>query len=194
VNAAARRWTVDDLQTIGYFAKQPLRPFESASLPKHIEWVCTGCWPDEPPDWFTSYRFNELFVFDTLALLESVIPPDSAAKYLRLGLRSLPVQFADDGHGGVRELPLAVASVKPEPIPAHFVRLGFDVTSRSSQSTLEHSPLSCNGMAAEIATNRWCLIDAFDDALQVPGAFVRGGAKEGPYVVLEVWAERQPGT
>ena len=48
-------------------------------------------------------------------------------------------------------------------------------------------------MAATIATNRWCLIDAFDDALRVAHEFALGKVEPGPYVLIEVWAERWPG-
>lgn len=66
--------------------------------------------------------------------------------------------------------------------------------SRYAQSTLECSPLSCNGYADELGANRFCLFDTFEQALTAAQRFAAEDVAEpGPYVVLEVWAEREPG-
>jgi hypothetical protein len=127
-----------------------------------------------------------------LALLERVLPAGDAPYFLRYGLRTLPVEFDLDAEGTVDERPLDLTTVQPAPIPADFVRLGYDLCSRSTGHDLECSPLSCNCCAAEIATNRWCLIDEFDDALHLAREFARTEPEPGPYVLLEVWAERTP--
>lgn len=74
------------------------------------------------------------------------------------------------------------------------MRLGFDICGRYMQTTLECSPLRCNGLAAEYGANRWCLLDTLEQAIAAVESFERRVAEPepGPYVVLEVWVERLP--
>src|SRR5262249_8384832 len=102
------------------------------------------------------------------------------------GLRTLPVLF--DEHD---ETPLDLSKVSPEAIPTDFVRLGYDLCSRTAGSSLECSPLSCNALATAWAANRWCLLDAFADALRAAVALNQEG-EPGPYVLREVWANVRP--
>jgi hypothetical protein len=184
-------WSPEDLRTVGYFAKTLVRPPAGFGGPL-VDFVCSvsdcDCVTRSPDGWIGRWLHNDLWLFDTLATLEQVIPVDRAADYLRYGLRTLPVSFDED-----RELPLDVSTVHPEPIPGRFVRLGFDLCSRSLGHGLECSPLSCNGMAAAGQVNRFCLVDTFDQALDLARLFGRQRPAPGPYVLLEVWADRVPG-
>jgi len=183
-------WLPDDLCTVGYFAKTLVRPPADFGVPQ-VDFVCSvsdcDCLTRSPAGWIRRWLHNDLWLFDKLATLEQVIPPDQAAGYLRYGLRTLPVSFDED-----RELPLDVSTVHPEPIPAGFVRLGFDLCSRSLGNVLECSPLSCNGMGIASKVNRFCLVDAFDQALGLARQFGRQRPEPGPYVLLEVLADRVP--
>jgi hypothetical protein len=192
---APRDWTAADLRTIGYFAKVPGRRPEWLRAPA-VERVCgASCCvaarrlPDE-----AIFQGNGLSLFDTLAALDPFVPADAADTFVRFAYRSLPVDFGSVAGGAAQgDKPLDLANVRPEPIPLHFVRLGYDVCSR--HHTLECSPLSCNGKAAEIATNRWCLLDDFEVALRLArewGSAGGIGVEPGPYVLLEVWADRLP--
>jgi hypothetical protein len=155
--------------------------------------VCgpSNCFAQEPENWIDHWRHNDLFVFDNLERVANVLPSNGADSFLRLGLRTLPVQF-----GTIREgwqLGWDVEKVTPAPIPAGFVRLGYDVCCRSAQSALECSPIVCNGYADELHANRYCLLDTLAQAIAAAERFAAEGVAEpGPYVVLEIWAERDP--
>src|SRR5213078_4024046 len=106
-----------------------------------------------------------LGLFATLGALEHCLPADGREAFVRFAYRALPAVFGD----GVavaegQERPLEHAPEVVEPIPASFVRLGFDVC--EVHYTLECSPLFCNHQAGAIATNRWCLLDDFDVAVR----------------------------
>ena len=105
----------------------------------------------------------------------------------RYGLRSLPVAF-----DGERELPLDLSRIRPEPSPPGYAWLGYDLCSRSAGTNLECSPLSCNDLAGECGANRSCLLDDFDDALRTVRTLCGMGAEPGPYLLIEVWADRPP--
>ena len=64
---------------------------------------------------------------------------------------------------------------------------GYDVVSFFVQTSPECSPLSCNGLAAELPANERCLFDTFADAYE---ALERGEFKDcepGPYRIIAVY-------
>lgn len=184
-------WSPADLVTVGFFAKRPGARPTWLDAPQ-VDLVCSVCDCDcatqSPANWVDQWVQNELWLFDSLALVDQVVPTSDTSEFLRYGLRTLPVVF--DSHG---EAPLDLTGVTPQAIPKSFVRLGYDLCSRTAGTTLECSPLSCNDMAAECQANRWCLIDAFDDALRTAKRFAtRQQVEPGPYLLLEVWANMPP--
>jgi hypothetical protein len=75
--------------------------------------------------------------------------------------------------------------------------LGFDVVSvsiaefkgaenRCDYLPFDCAPLSCNGMAAEIPVNRWCLLDRLEDAVAAATKFAKEEPEPGPFVIVEV--------
>ena len=64
---------------------------------------------------------------------------------------------------------------------------GFDVTAFSSHTTPECSPLSCNGLSAELGVNAHCLFETFEDAQQAleSGAFDK--TEPGPFRIVSVY-------
>lgn len=69
---------------------------------------------------------------------------------------------------------------------------GFDVVTFSSQTSPECSPLSCNGLAAEVETNARCLLESFDQTrtLLENGAF--NNSEPGPYRIFGVYSVAWP--
>lgn len=184
-------WSSADLVTAGFFAKRPgLRPAWLEAPQVHL--VCSVCDCDcatqSPENWIEHWAHNGLWLFDSLTLVDQIVPFEETSKFLRYGLRTLPVLFGEHG-----EAPLDLTGVAPEAIPESFVRLGYDLCSRTMGTTFECSPLSCNSMAAACHANRWCLIDTFDDALRSARRFATGERVEpGPYALFEVWANMLP--
>jgi len=73
-------------------------------------------------------------------------------------------------------------------VPAGASLEGYDVVTFSAGSSPECSPLSCNGLASEIATNRHCLLPSVAAArhLLERGAFDRG--EPGPFRIFAVYS------
>ncbi|MFN8061307.1 MAG: hypothetical protein U0Q12_19255 [Vicinamibacterales bacterium] len=69
---------------------------------------------------------------------------------------------------------------------------GYDVVSFFARSAPECSPLSCNGLAADIETNSRCLLTSFEQArgLLQDGAF--RDAEPGPYRIFAVYSVEWP--
>ncbi len=185
MNAEAR-WTEADLRTIGYFpCRPPARPDWLHAEQVELLCIASGCcggWPAEP---IAREHQNLVGLYDTIARARSIVPAHLDGDYLCTALSSLPAKF-----DGARALPWEL-SMRPDPVPASFVRLGFDVVQCSS-SDLECSPLACNHMANRYRANRWCLFDTLAMALDAARRFVDEPVEPGPYVVVEVRVERMP--
>ena len=137
----------------------------------------------------------ETWLFDTPAAAWSVVP-DAAAeaeRYRLYAYRLLPILFHESGRNTDHPLPKALAAA---PIPAGFVRIGYDAVQRCVGTLHEGgnrapgfgcSPLACNGMAHEYPVNRYCLIDDPETAVAMARDFAAAGSCEpGPYCVVEV--------
>jgi hypothetical protein len=68
--------------------------------------------------------------------------------------RLLPIRYL-----GEQAEPFEIAQQNIEPLQSAFVSLGFDVVNKTFSAFFECSPLSCNGMADEVAVNRFCLLE-----------------------------------
>ncbi|MXP28382.1 hypothetical protein GRI58_06045 [Porphyrobacter algicida] len=63
--------------------------------------------------------------------------------------------------------------------------LGYDVVVFGD--FLEHSPLSCNSIAADVPVNKYCLFDSFSEAKDaVEAGKFGGGCEEGSYKIFSV--------
>ena len=70
--------------------------------------------------------------------------------------------------------------------------IGYDVVVFGDY--LEHSPLSCNGIAKEVAVNARCLFDSLEDAVEAVdlGRFLQ--AEPGTYTIFSIAVVAQPWT
>ena len=171
---------------IGYFPKcTAQRPawLEAAGV-EEIGSVST-CISTEPAGWVDQWLHNAWWVYDTEAVAWSVVPAEARPAFDLYAYALFPVRFAEG-----RQEPIDLPALQVQPLPASFVRLGYDAVSRSSGTTFECSPLSCNGQAQQVAVNRYCLVETAQQAFALAHAFSVGTCEPGPYYVIEVW--RQP--
>ena len=77
--------------------------------------------------------------------------------------------------------------------PEEKVLEGYDVVTFYVQASPECSPLSCNGLAAEVQTNTRCLLQSFEQArtLLEDGTF--NDSEPGPYRIFAVYSVAWPG-
>lgn len=169
----------------GYFAKRIELAPEWLKAPGVRE-ICSvsHCISTAPPDWVQQWCHNAWGWYDSAADARSVVPRGHEAEYRVFAYRLYPEVFTPGGR-----VPLAVPrDVRPDPIPETFQRLGFDSVSKFMDSVLglECSPLSCNSMAAEMATNECCLFPTIDAAVAGADRFAREQPEPGDYYVVEV--------
>ena len=65
---------------------------------------------------------------------------------------------------------------------------GFDVTTFSTGTSPECSPLSCNGVAADVSTNSHCLFTTFEAALRALEEGRFRNTEPGPYRIIGVYS------
>ena len=176
---------------IGYFPKRVVpRPDWLKAPGVLVIRSVSECMSSGPPDRIERWTHNEMWVYSTVAAARQTVPAGERASFEMQAYLILPVRWDD----GVEE-PLALPPLEAEPVPADFERVGFDVVSiMRGHSGFGCSPLSCNGMAAEIATNRHCLLDDLDVATRTAEGFSRGDVEPGPYHVVEVLRQAPPPT
>jgi hypothetical protein len=130
---------------------------------------------------------NELGWFNRASDAVGVIPEDQRAEYRLFAYRIYPKVFRK---GGAHEFVLP-PDVHPDAVPSTFAFIGFDTVSKSMESSLgfECSPLSCNLMAREVATNKSCLFDSLEAAIAGATRFSVEQPEPGDYYVVEVLEE-----
>lgn len=83
----------------------------------------------------------------------------------------------------------AEPSFKTEVVPPPAKVLeGYDVVTFSAGTRAECSPLSCNGLAADIEVNRHCLLASFERAKQLLEEGRFKNTEPGPYRVFAVYS------
>jgi hypothetical protein len=115
----------------------------------------------------------------------SLVPTGRQARFRLYAYALHPVAFFRG-----KEQPMEFASPDVMPCGAEFTRVGWDVVSRSTGGHFECSPLSCNLIAEEVATNRYCLFSELESALDFALTADARGCEPGPYHIVEVWLER----
>ena len=72
-------------------------------------------------------------------------------------------------------------------VPENANLVGYDVTTFTVGTSPECSPLSCNSLATEIAVNRHCLFDTFEQAVEALEAGKFDDSEPGPFRVFAVY-------
>jgi hypothetical protein len=169
----------------GYFAKRvmPKPDWLQAAVVREVCSV-SECVSPGPPDWIGHWRHNALGWYDSPEGACSVGPAGELAHYRLFAYRLLPEVFTATSRG-LWHWPDADRVTS---IAGDFQTIGFDVVSRSAGDVMsfECSPLSCNGLAAELAVNARCLFAGFDEAVDSAIRFAREQPEPGDYFVVEV--------
>ena len=64
--------------------------------------------------------------------------------------------------------------------------LGFDVASFHLEANVDHSPLSCNGMADELPANAHCLLNSLSTAIDLLESDAFSECGDGPHRIIAV--------
>jgi len=178
----------------GYMAKRvAARPEWLAAERVSSVYSVSGCVAENFADYINFWKHNGYWLFDSP---ETII---DIARENTIDLAGTILFFYE-----VHELQFDAGEwrhFEPEPsfgldvhVPEAKVLEGYDVVTFFVQTSPECSPLSCNGLAAEVETNTRCLLSSFEQArsLVENGAFNK--SEPGPYRVFAVYSVAWPRT
>lgn len=173
---------------LGYMAKRVATRSTWLNAPQVSEiYSVSSCISEDFGKWIDAWRHNDHWFFDSPKLIEKV----AATQGIDLTGTTL---FYYEGFENEYDPESGWVSCLPEPsIPSHIVPpvrktlRGFDVVTYSQGHAPECSPLSCNGLAAELRTNEFCLLDSLEEAaaLLESGRFKH--SEPGPYRIIAVY-------
>jgi hypothetical protein len=69
---------------------------------------------------------------------------------------------------------------------------GFDIVTFSCGTSPECSPLSCNGLAANVPVNSHCLFNSFEEAAQSLAGGVFNNTEPGPHRIFAIYTIPEP--
>jgi len=140
-------------------------------------------------DYINYWRHNGFWLFDSPATIEALaaehsIPLDGLKLFF---YEAHELQFDATLGKWVPFEPEVSFQTNTQP-PAACSLEGFDVATFSAGTSPECSPLSCNGLAAEVPTNSHCLFPSFEAAVRAleDGRFEN--TEPGPYRVIGVYS------
>lgn len=176
---------------IGYFAKPTIKRVDWPKA-ESVEEICSvsNCMSGGDWDWINEWLHNEMWVFDSPELASKVVPDSKRPKCDLYAYRMFPGRYVM----GKQQL-FVIPALRAQPLDDSFEKLGYDLVSRETEADFGHSPLSCNGLADEVPTNRHCLLCSAEEAfalaptMEIPGQPMRG--EPGPYHIVEVWRKRR---
>jgi hypothetical protein len=151
----------------------------------------SNCVSSDFADYVDYWRHNGFWLFDSPQVIREIAGENS------IGLEETALFYYElyelewDGQKW--------CSFQPEPsVPTNVEapsgkRLeGFDVVTFSNRNLAQCSPLSCNHLAAELATNVHCLFETFDEAERHVSAGTFNNSEPGPYRIFAVYSVDWP--
>ncbi len=187
---------------LGFCAKQvwPPAPGWGGAWTAHVREIASvsGCLSRRPRNWTERWDFNRSTCWDDETSALAAVPAKAASQFRLFCYRLVPILFSSSAE------PLAVSiddlfddglPYPPKPPDlSRYLSLGYDVVESPPSPILGFgcSPLSCNGMAKEIAVNAFCLIDDIGIALATAKRFGNEQPEPGPYVVVQVLKRSLP--
>lgn len=188
--------TIADSTTIflGYLAKK-LAPRPDWLACPNVEFVASvsECIAPAPPDRIDRWEHNHLELYDSESLAKGIIPREDLREYIIFAYHALPRIFHDGK--ALDWYPMtnfeAASPTLDDPFDEH---LGFDIVGYTNGGFFECSPLSCNGVAKEIAVNRFCLVDDVQQAMDLAKDFSKPESRVEPaygYIVVSIGQRRE---
>lgn len=184
-----------DFVFLGFRARQPWTPPSgwASGQSTHVERVCSvaDCLAQPPAGWVERWDFNRAGCYSTEAEALAAVPEGRRGDFELFAYWVASVSVGKDG----QEVPVNAPSLfspdlPPLPLEADtrgYTVIGYDVAAPARSSYgFEHSPLSCNQMAQEMAVNRYCLIERLEDALAAARRFNAEQPEPGEFIVVQV--------
>ncbi|MBI1345295.1 hypothetical protein GC163_03315 [bacterium] len=178
----------NELIPAGYMAKRIAEGPIWVDAPLVTEiWSVSECIAKNFANYIPYWKHNSHWLFNSpkeiveIAQAESLDLSELKLCYYRIS----PREFHEPSHQWKPFEPFADFATNVQ-APTVAARLGYDIVTYSVGNSPECSPLTCNGLAGRIPTNRFGLLDTYEAAKSAleSGAFDK--SEPGPFRIIEV--------
>jgi len=174
----------------GYMAKRVIEKPNWSKLDSVFDiYSVSKCMSTDFADYIDYWKHNGHWLFDSPEIIENLGKDNSidmaGVKYFYYEIYEL--EFHENDRQWHRYGPEGSFLTKVK-VPDNKTFEGFDIVTFSCGNRAECSPLSCNGLADEIKTNRHCLIDSFEKAKECLESGMFSNSEPGPYRIFAVYS------
>jgi len=178
--------------SLGYMAKRiPKERPDGLQAPGVVDvYSVSDCVNDTLADYSNGWEHNGFWMFDSPVAIQT------AAVANEIDIQGAMLFFYEayesefDGHDRLPILPEASFETQVLVPPTKHLQ-GFDVVTFCDGPN-SHSPLSCNGIAADVKTNQHCLFASLDEAVAALESDAFDQCEAGPYRIYAVYSVPWP--
>ena len=173
---------------IGYMAKRSCEKPKGFIMPSVADVFSVGsCVNDDFADFMSFWPQNGFWLFDSPEIIQNIARENSLSL---AGTKLFYYEAYESEFTGKewRSFFPELNTATDVLFPSQKILEGFDVVTFSTGTSPECSPLSCNGLANKIPTNRHCLIESFEEAKIALDSGKFDGAEPGPYRIFAVYS------
>lgn len=181
---------------VGFLVKKVVgRPESLGDVESIVEIASvSACFSERPLDPSECHSYNHASLYNDPETAWNGVPEEDRGAYRLYAYRVLLAVFDDSGLRDGFPFDTSIEWCVPcvsEPDLSGFELMGYDVVSTYG-TFVDHSPLSCNGLAKTHPVNSYCLLDDEAQAIALADRVGRGElpAEPQPYVVMEVLRSR----
>jgi hypothetical protein len=179
---------------VGYMGKRVARrPGWLAAAGVEDIYSVSGCVSPHFADYVPYWKHNGYWFFDTVEAIQSL------ARAQSIDLAGCQIFYYEVFEQEFDDRTRHWQAFVPEEAFRTAVRApaakrleGYDVVTFSAHTGPECSPLSCNGLAASIRTNRHCLLISLKEATECIESGALGDSEPGPLRVFAVYSGAEP--
>lgn len=150
-------------------------------------WSVSGCLSQAFCDFIPYWRHNGFWLFDTPAAIREIAAEEGVdLSVLRLFYYEVHGEQFDSDTGTWSAFAPEASLPTRVQAPMGKKLEGFDIVSFAAQAAPECSPLSCNGLARDIAVNKHCLLATLEEAKTLLESGRFRNCEPGPYRIFAV--------
>lgn len=176
---------------LGYMARRVVQRPDWLEVPSVDDiYSVSSCVSEDFCDYIEFWKHNGYWFFDSPSIIQAIAKDElidlSGTEIFYF--EAHPLEFDEHDNCWNEFFPDPdFSSSTNVMIPGASKLEGYDVVTFSQGNLPECSPLSCNHLAGQLAVNRHCLIDSFEDAKGhvLSGQF--NNAEPGPFRIIAVY-------
>lgn len=177
---------------LGYMAKRiPKERPDWLQAPEVVDvYSVSDCVNDSLVEYSNDWKHNGFWMFDSPADIQTAAVANEIDLHGSMLFFYEAYESEFDGPDRLPILPDAMFETQVL-VPLTKYLQGFDVVTFCDGPN-SHSPLSCNGIAADVKTNQHCLFTSLDEAVAAVESDAFDQCEPGPYRIYSVYSVSWP--